>query len=106
MALLVYVSLNLLDFLATSADSSYCHTAFLAFLKFRKPILDSEGRIKRWIPTSRFVADQDTGNAIRGPGRADLYFGKGQLSGAQAGHFKERGEIYYLMKKDLLTSTR
>jgi membrane-bound lytic murein transglycosylase A len=89
-----------------ATDKSYYPAGALAFLKFRKPVLDSEGRIKRWIPTSRFVADQDTGNAIRGPGRADLYFGKGHLSGAQAGHFKERGEIYYLMKKDLLTSIR
>ena len=89
-----------------ATDKLYYPAGALAFLKFRKPILDSEGRIKRWVPTSRFVADQDTGNAIRGPGRADLYFGKGHLSGAQAGHFKERGEIYYLMKKDLLTSIR
>ena len=89
-----------------ATDKLYYPAGALAFLKFRKPILDSEGKIKRWVPTSRFVADQDTGNAIRGPGRADLYFGKGHLSGAQAGHFKERGEIYYLMKKDLLTSIR
>ena len=88
-----------------ATDKLHYPAGALAFLKFRKPVLDSEGRIKQWIPTSRFVADQDTGNAIRGPGRADLYFGKGLLSGAQAGHFKEPGEIYYFMKKDLLPST-
>jgi membrane-bound lytic murein transglycosylase A len=89
-----------------ATDKLYYPAGALAFVKFRKPVLDSKGRIKRWVPTSRFVADQDTGNAIRGPGRADLYFGKGHLPGAKAGHFKERGEIYYLMKKDLLTTIR
>ena len=43
--------------------------------------------------------DQDTGSAIRGKARADLYFGTGQEAGAKAGHYHEKGEAYYLLKK-------
>jgi len=45
------------------------------------------------------VVDQDTGSAIRGPGRGDLFFGTGQKAGAKAGHYHERGEVYYLIKR-------
>ena len=45
------------------------------------------------------MVDQDTGNAIRGKGRADFYFGMGDRAGAKAGHFHERGDVFYIVKK-------
>ena len=71
----------------------------LAFVKLRKPILNKENEIIKWKNFSRFMVDQDTGNAIRGKGRADFYFGMGDIAGAKAGHFHERGDVFYIVKK-------
>jgi membrane-bound lytic murein transglycosylase A len=71
----------------------------LAFVKLRKPILNGKNEIIRWKKFSRFVVDQDTGNAIRGVARADFYFGEGDRAGAKAGHFHERGDVFYIIKK-------
>ena len=45
---------------------------------------------------ARFVLNQDTGGAIRGRGRVDLFFGAGSPAGAAAGRLKTRGELYFL----------
>ncbi len=82
-----------------ATDKSIYPAGGLAFIKVKKPILDGNNNIIRWQPISRFVVDQDTGSAIRGPGRADLFFGTGKKAGAQAGHYHERGKIYYLIKR-------
>ena len=82
-----------------ATDKSVYPAGGLAFIKIRKPILNKSNEIIRWQPISRFVVDQDTGSAIRGKGRGDLYFGTGQKAGAKAGHYHERGEVYYLIKR-------
>lgn len=82
-----------------ATDKSIYPAGGLAFIKIRQPILNEKNEIIRWQPISRFVVDQDTGSAIRGAGRGDLYFGTGQKAGAKAGHFHERAEVYYLIKR-------
>ena len=71
----------------------------LAFVSCDKPVLDDKGRIIKWIKFSRFVLNQDTGGAIRGAGRADLFWGSGPYAEAAAGHMKHEGELYILIKK-------
>jgi membrane-bound lytic murein transglycosylase len=51
--------------------------AALAYVQTKKPVVDSAGQIDSWADCSRFVLNQDTGGAIRGPGRADLFWGNG-----------------------------
>lgn len=82
-----------------ATDKSIYPAGGLAFIKVRQPVLDENNEIVRWQPISRFVVDQDTGSAIRGPGRGDLFFGTGLKAGAKAGHYHERGEVYYLIKR-------
>ena len=82
-----------------ATDKSIYPAGGLAFILVKQPVLDENNEIVRWQPISRFVVDQDTGSAIRGPGRADLFFGTGQKAGAKAGHYYERGEVYYLIKR-------
>jgi membrane-bound lytic murein transglycosylase A len=48
---------------------------------------------------SRFVLDQDTGSAIKGPGRVDYFLGYGDLAGDRAGITVTTGSIYYLLLK-------
>ena len=71
----------------------------LGFLIARKPVLNERGKIIEWKNFSRFVINQDTGSAIKGPGRMDLYFGVGELAGQAAGHYHERGKIFFLLLK-------
>ena len=71
----------------------------LAFVRTRKPILDKEGNVESWIPYSRFVVSQDVGGVIKGAGRVDLFCGSGSEAEMLAGSLKERGELYFLVKK-------
>jgi len=70
----------------------------LAWLEARKPVVDS-GQITEWQKFSRLVLVQDTGGAIRGPGRLDLFFGHGFEAEIGAGHMKEPGRLFFLVMK-------
>lgn len=48
---------------------------------------------------TRFVLDQDTGGAIIGPGRVDLFMGTGDTAKAKAGLVRSDGKLYYLFLK-------
>jgi len=50
---------------------------------------------------NRLVHAQDTGGAIRGPVRADFFWGFGHGPGEQAGKMKQRGKMWLLWPKDL-----
>jgi membrane-bound lytic murein transglycosylase A len=47
-------------------------------------------------PLERLMAAQDTGGAIRGPVRADFYWGSGAEAGALAGRMRQRGRMWLL----------
>ncbi|MFH1102181.1 MAG: MltA domain-containing protein [Pseudomonadota bacterium] len=69
----------------------------LAFISSQKPIVDPDGRIRSWSSFSRFALNQDTGGAIRGPGRADLFWGNGPYAEIAAGHMQHRGQLFFLV---------
>jgi membrane-bound lytic murein transglycosylase A len=48
----------------------------------------------------RPVAAQDTGGAIAGEVRADLYWGTGDAAGKLAGDMKQKGNLWLLWPKD------
>ncbi|MCH8237190.1 MAG: murein transglycosylase A [Proteobacteria bacterium] len=50
-------------------------------------------------PLRRLVVAQDTGSAIKGPVRGDLFFGFGPAAGIGAGQMKEKGTYYLLLPK-------
>jgi membrane-bound lytic murein transglycosylase A len=50
-------------------------------------------------PFTQFMIDQDTGGAIRAPGRADLFMGVGPTAGLKAGGQYAEGKLYYLFLK-------
>ena len=82
-----------------ATDKSLYPAGGLGFVMAKKPILDANFKIVGWKNFVRFVLDQDTGSAIRGRGRADLYFGVGEEAGAAAGHYMQRGKLFYLVRK-------
>ena len=75
-----------------------------ALVRTLKPVLNANGEVTGWAPFTRFVFNQDTGGAIAGPGRVDLYWGGGPQAEVAAGRMKEPGELYFLLPKASGTS--
>lgn len=82
-----------------ATDKNLYPAGGLAYITMEKPLLNDALEITGWQKVSRFVVDQDTGAAIRGPSRVDLYFGVGDRAGAAAGYYKRTGTLVYLLKK-------
>lgn len=82
-----------------ATDAAFFPRGALAFIRARKPVLDREGNALSWTPFSRFVVSQDAGGMIKGAGRVDLFCGSGPEAEKLAGSLKERGELYFLVKK-------
>jgi membrane-bound lytic murein transglycosylase A len=55
--------------------------------------------LSSWKSVSLFVMNQDTGGAIRGPGRADLFCGSDAYARFAAGHMNVRGRMFFLVMK-------
>jgi len=49
----------------------------------------------------QLVVAQDTGGAIKGPLRGDLFWGAGDLAAYMAGHMKSQGDFYLLIPKKI-----
>jgi membrane-bound lytic murein transglycosylase A len=69
-------------------------------------MLNAAHQVVGWKPLSRFVFNHDTGNAIRGPGRVDLFWGSGDAAEAAAGRLKHQGTLMFLVKRTAHTATR
>ncbi len=80
-----------------ATDKSIYPRACLAFLKTVLPRPVGAGVTK--APYTGFMLDQDTGGAIRAPGRCDVYMGIGDRAGQMAGQVYEEGQLYYLFLK-------
>ena len=51
-------------------------------------------------PFQRLTIAQDTGSAIVGPARADIFFGLGDEAGSRAGEVRHHGQFFLLLPKD------
>jgi membrane-bound lytic murein transglycosylase A len=71
----------------------------LAYLVAQQPIFDEAGRLKGRKTLRRFVFNQDTGVAMKGPERVDLFCGSGEQAGRIAGEMGEEGKIYFLQTR-------
>lgn len=82
-----------------AADPAHLPKFGLAFIRTEAPEGRNEDGSVKSAPFSTLVFDQDSGGAIKGPGRVDIYFGEGEDAAFMAGYMKNRGDIYYLKKK-------
>lgn len=55
------------------------------------------------LPLQRLVLAQDTGGAIRGAIRADLFWGFGAPAGEAAGRMRQQGRLWLLLPKGMAT---
>lgn len=69
----------------------------LLFVSTQKPVCEKPGIIDRWVSFARFMCCQDTGSAISGEKRADLFWGSGIFAETAAGHMQHNGKLYYIV---------
>jgi membrane-bound lytic murein transglycosylase A len=84
---------------SVATDRRVFPDAALAFIETQKPLIGLDKQITRWIDLSRFVLNQDTGGAITGAGRADLFWGNGEYAEIAAGYMQHPGNLYFLVLK-------
>jgi membrane-bound lytic murein transglycosylase A len=73
----------------------------LNFLKMELPVFADDQAFEpaSWEEKPRWVFDQDTGGAIRGGGRIDLYMGQGPVPERHAGVMKRTGSMWVVAPK-------
>ena len=52
------------------------------------------------VAVRQLMIAQDTGSAITGPARCDIFFGSGDDAGAPGGNIRHKGEVYVLLPRD------
>jgi membrane-bound lytic murein transglycosylase A len=67
-----------------------------AFIPLGAPLFLSTTMPMTDAPLQRLVIAQDAGGAIRGPVRADLFWGFGASAGESAGRMKQQGQMWLL----------
>ena len=83
-----------------ATDRSVFPRGALCFVETSMPPRDSlDSATDQWDRVSGFVLNQDTGGAIKGPGRVDFFFGHGPWAEFAAGHMNHSGSIYVLVMK-------
>lgn len=82
-----------------ATDKSLMPPGALALIQTQMPYPDAQGQLSLQ-PSSRYVLDQDTGGAIRGAGRVDIFMGSGEQAGDRAGLINSPGQLYYLILKN------
>ncbi len=81
-------------------DPAYYPRGALAYIETEVPVLGDDDRPVSWKRVGRFVLVQDAGGAIKGPARADLFWGHGDKAGAEAGWMNRPGKLYFLAPKE------
>ena len=84
---------------SVALDSKIFPKGALGFVVCQKPIVNDQGNIIGWNKFYRFVVNQDTGGAIKGAGRADIFWGSGPYAELTAGHLRHEGDLYILIKE-------
>jgi membrane-bound lytic murein transglycosylase A len=82
-----------------AVDKKLFPPAALMYIQAQKPVVTEAGQIGTWENFGRFALNQDTGGAIVGPGRADIFWGNGPYAELAAGRLQHRGEMYFLILK-------
>ncbi|MBV9387636.1 MAG: murein transglycosylase A [Chroococcidiopsidaceae cyanobacterium CP_BM_ER_R8_30] len=82
-----------------ATDKSLMPPGALALIFTSLPFIQPTGQMQ-YRTVSRYVLDQDTGSAIKGPGRVDYFMGTGEQAGERAGVTGGNGQLYYLLLKE------
>ena len=81
-----------------ATDKSLMPPGALALIQTKLPYVN-QNKAMEFLQVSRYVLDQDTGSAIKGPGRVDIFMGTGETARKRAGLVNTPGKLYYLLLK-------
>lgn len=85
--------------ISIAIDKAIFPLGAVAYIEYPEPEVNRKGEVVGIKKMARFVLCQDTGGIIKGPGRADIYFGEGKEAMDKAEHLKAKGKLYFLIKK-------
>ncbi|MFQ5477674.1 MAG: murein transglycosylase A [Candidatus Binatia bacterium] len=80
-----------------ATDQRYVPPGVLTYIMSDKPLLNEQGYVDGWQHFARFAFNHDAGAAIKGPSRADIYWGEGHEAGMAAGYMNRPGRMVVLM---------
>lgn len=80
-------------------DRSWIPLGMPLWLNTTKPLADDPASAAS-EPFERLFIAQDTGGAIKGPIRGDVFWGTGEKAGAIAGHMKNKGVYWLLLPRE------
>ncbi|MBC7428497.1 MAG: MltA domain-containing protein [Bacteriovorax sp.] len=100
---LTYAGMEVSNGRTIATDLHFFPKGAMAFLDIEEPEFETSSDItpKSWKKMPRLVFDQDTGGAIKGGGRVDLYYGQDESASQKAGVMKQHGKLYYLVPRAL-----
>lgn len=84
---------------SVAVDKKIFPPASLVYIQTQKPVMTADGKLGGWEDFGRFALNQDTGGAITGPARADIFWGSGPYAELAAGYLQHRGDMYFLVLK-------
>lgn len=90
---------NLTPGRSIAIDPTILPMGTIAYLTTKQPIVNENGKVVSWRSFQRFVMPQDSGSAIKGAGRADIFWGNDKYAKIAAGTMKEKGQLFFLIKK-------
>lgn len=88
---------NLTPGRSLAIDRSHHPLGVLLWLTTEHPTVDGQDV----VPVARLMVAQDTGSAIKGLQRGDIFFGSGAEAGEIAGRMKAEGELIALVPKGI-----
>jgi membrane-bound lytic murein transglycosylase A len=78
-----------------ATDKSYYSAGLVGYLVYSEPTRDGGSR-----QVHRLVCDSDTGSAITGPARVDVYYGEGNARDLFPNGLKTKGTLAYLLVRE------
>lgn len=78
-----------------AVDQSIYPLGLPMWMSFQDPFEDKKVQ-------NKFVIVADTGGAIKGPLRGDLFWGRGKRAERYAGHMKSKGQLFILLPKTVV----
>jgi len=93
------IGVPLTQFRSIATDRYVFPRGALCFIRTEIPVFNENEELTGWKDYYSFVMNQDTGGAIRSPGRVDIFTGYGKAAELTAGYMKRYGELFFLIKK-------
>jgi membrane-bound lytic murein transglycosylase A len=84
---------------SVATDPKLFPKGMLAWIDTERSVVTKGDRVKGKKLLKRFMLAQDEGGAIQGPGRVDIFAGRGEDAKQMATHLWYKGKLYFLIKK-------